>query len=103
MTHRLNEINWCFRGKSIAEIKENLKWEGTTFSQRCLDIMNQRAPISLELTLRLMREAKISTYTDCLYWETKVALNRVWDKDFVKGVEFVLGKNEIPKWSPLCS
>jgi len=87
----MGAINRCFYPDSIEEIKELLKKENTDFSRECLKVMNQSSPISLALTLRLLREARSKDYSEAMAAELGVAVNRVCDSEFPLAV-----KNRMP-------
>lgn len=94
------EVNWCFRGSSVEEIKENLWALGTNFAKECLQEMNKNSPTSMALALRLVWEAKVSSYSECVKRELKVGLNWVRDKEFWDGVNLRLWHKGEVKWNP---
>lgn len=60
--------------------------------------MNSWSPTALAVTLRLIREAKTSSYTECLVRETKAALNRIYDTEFKEGSYAVQIEHKPYKW-----
>ena len=62
--------------------------------------MNKNSPTSMALALRLVREAKVSSYSECVKRELKVGLNWVRDKEFWDGVNLRLWHKGEVKWKP---
>lgn len=57
----------------------------------------------MALALRLVREAKVSSYSECVKRELKVGLNRTRDKEFWDGVNLRLRNKGQIKWNPEAS
>jgi len=55
----------------------------------------------MALALRLVRDAKLSSYSECVKWELKVGLNWVRDKEFWDGVNLKLRHKGEVKWLPM--
>ncbi len=62
--------------------------------------MNKNSPTSMAMALRLVREAKLSSYSECVKWELKVGLNWARDKEFWDGVNLRLRHKGFVKWNP---
>ena len=99
--NRIREINRCFYSNSVEEIKENLRMEGSEWAMETLKKIEKNSPTSCELSLRLIREAKLSSMGECMRREMVVARNRVQDPEFQHGVESVLLHSGETKWAPL--
>lgn len=98
---RVRDMNRCFYANSVEEIKENLRMEGTEWAMETLKKMEKNSPTSMELSLRLVREAKLSSMGECMRREMIVARHRVQDAEFQHGVETVLLHSGETKWEPL--
>lgn len=75
LKHHELQINRCFYGDSIEEIKENLRKEGTKFSKYCLKRMDEMDPLALNVTLALLRKGIRGSYSECCHYEMKAMLN----------------------------
>jgi enoyl-CoA hydratase/carnithine racemase len=75
-------IRRCFYPDSVQGIMELLRKDGTEFADRCLRTMEQASPLALELTLRLLREARSKGYAEAMAQELGVAINRATDSEF---------------------
>jgi enoyl-CoA hydratase/carnithine racemase len=84
----MKEINRCFRFDTIKDIKQALAEEDTEFSRFCLERLNQKSPISLAVTLRLLRNARNLDYSEILQQELIVSKNILLkSKDFENYME----------------
>lgn len=57
--------------------KENTQW-----SAKVLEGLKKKSPVSLKLTLRLIREAASSEWAECYKREFRVACRRIQDAEF---------------------
>jgi enoyl-CoA hydratase/carnithine racemase len=79
----LKEINRCFRFDTVAEIKSALKEENTEFSNFCLNRLNKKSPVSLAVTLQMLRNSRKLDYSEIIQQEINVARNIITkSKDF---------------------
>ena len=99
--NNMKEINRCFYSNSVEEIKENLRKEGSEWAMKTLRRMEKNSPTAMELSLRLVREAKLSSMGECMRREMVVARNRIQDDEFKHGIEQVLLHSGEPKWAPV--
>jgi enoyl-CoA hydratase/carnithine racemase len=85
---QLKDINRLFRFSTVKEIAENLKKENTPFAEFCLKKIENRSPIALECTLRLLRNASKLSYSEVIRQELTVAKNIITrSKDFQIAME----------------
>jgi len=83
LVHVVKDINRLFRFNTVKEIYEALKEENTYFSEMCLEFLDKKSPLSLEVTLRLLRNARKMNYTEIIKQEINVAKNMIMkNKDF---------------------
>lgn len=87
---------------------ENLRNETHPFARECLEAMERNSPQAMQLTLKMLRQAKNLDYKGCLQLELNVAFNRLKDDDFDLGVKQVLmtpkqkgsKHKKRPDWAP---
>ena len=70
-------ISRCFRGNTIEEIFAALKKENSDWANETLELLQKKSPMSLKLTLRLIREAVASDLIECFAREYRVACRRI--------------------------
>jgi enoyl-CoA hydratase len=91
----------CFAGNAVEEIFVALEREGTTWASETRQILAQKAPLSLRVTLRELREAEHLDFEDCMRMEYRLVRRFMADPDFFEGVRAVLvDKDNAPKWRP---
>ena len=86
VTEHMNVINRCFQGDTVEDIMESLRNERSPFALRCLESMERNSPLSMKITLRLLRDAINQDYTTVLRREMGVALNKFKDEEFDIGM-----------------
>ena len=96
----INLINDIFNG-NIHEVIKNLKEDGSEFSNKNLEILLKKCPMSLAITTKLIENAKGKSLKECLEIEFQLSQKIVYRDDFDNGVNSVLvSKDHKPKWSP---
>jgi len=80
-------IRRCFYPDDMEEIKELLRKDGSEFALDCLKAMEAASPLSLALTLRLLREARVRNFPEAMALELGVAINRATDSEFPMAME----------------
>lgn len=99
-THR-SAIDRCFAGDTVEQILGALEREGGTWAAETRQTLVQKAPLSLRVTLRELREAKHLDFEDCMRMEYRLVRRFMHDHDFFEGVRAVLvDKDNTPKWRP---
>lgn len=83
LAHIVKDINRLFRFNTVKEIYEALREENNNFSEMCLEMLDEKSPLALEVTLRMLRNARKMNYTEIIKQEINVAKNMiVKNKDF---------------------
>jgi enoyl-CoA hydratase len=87
---------------SAADIVSAFERDLSEFSQTVAKTLRSKSPTSLKLTLRLLREAKVSTsLRQCLVREYGAAREIFINHDFPEGIRAaVIDKDRSPKWAP---
>jgi enoyl-CoA hydratase len=94
-------IDRCFAGDTIEAILDRLKAGGGEWAQATLATLGRMSPLSLRVTLRLLREAASLEFEDCLRLEYRLVRRFMKGHDFYEGVRAVLvDKDNTPKWRP---
>jgi len=95
-------IDRAFAFDTVEEILAALLREPSEFAQKTRQIMLEKSPTSLKVTLRLLRAARASKSLDeCLIREYGAALEVFVSRDFPEGIRAaVIDKDRTPKWSP---
>jgi enoyl-CoA hydratase/carnithine racemase len=83
LAHVVKDINRLFRFNTVNEILEALKLENSTFADWCVNQIEYKSPLALEVTLRMLRNAMTLNYYEILKQEINVAKNMILNnKDF---------------------
>lgn len=83
LAHVVKDINRLFRFDTVKEIYEALKEETSPFADWCVEQLESKSPLALEVTLRMLRNAKKMNYYEIITQEINVAKNMVIkNKDF---------------------
>lgn len=100
-THRA-EIDRAFACDSVEEIVAALESSGSAFARETLNVLGQKSPTSLKVTLKLLRDARHATSLQACLEREFAAGNRVLASDeFYEGVRAaVVDKDRTPKWRP---
>lgn len=98
----LDEINRCFRFDSVEEILAALADSGSEFAQETASIIQQKSPLSLKVTLRMIRLGRQSeSLRTCLQREYAACRHVLKSNDFYEGVRAaVIDKDRDPHWHP---
>lgn len=95
-------IDHCFAHDQVEDIINALKAQKDEFAQKTIEVISQKSPTSLKLTLRLLRLARgDKTLQQSLEREFAVTRGILMSHDFYEGVRAaVVDKDRHPKWSP---
>ena len=91
-------IDKCFAG-NIKDIFNNLK--NSSLKEYYFDNLIKKCPMSLAVTVELLKKGKSKSIKECLEMEYKLSQMMVNRNDFAEGIESVLiKKHHNPNWSP---
>jgi enoyl-CoA hydratase len=95
-------IDAMFGHDTVEEIVTALAHDSSEFSQATLHAILDKSPTGLQLTLKLLRDARASkTLEECLVREYRAALEIFVNHDFSEGIRAaVIDKDRNPQWSP---
>jgi enoyl-CoA hydratase len=95
-------IDRLFAFETIGEILQALDNEGTAFSQKTAATLHTKSPVSLNVTLRLLRLGRqTKTLEACLEREFAATRAVLASHDFYEGVRAaVIDKDRNPRWNP---
>ena len=87
---------------TVEEIMGALLRDTDPFAQAARQTILEKSPISLKVTLRLLRAArKSASLEECLVREYAAALEVFINRDFPEGIRAALiDKDKMPKWQP---
>jgi enoyl-CoA hydratase len=94
-------IDRCFSGYTVEAIVAALEKEGGAWADQVRATLLQKAPMSLKVTLRQLREAAHMSFEDCMIMEYRLVQAFMADSDFFEGVRAVIiDKDNKPNWRP---
>jgi enoyl-CoA hydratase len=94
-------IDRCFSADTVEAIVAALEEEGGVWADQVRTALLQKAPLSLKVTLRELREAAHLSFEDCMVMEYRLVQAFMADSDFFEGVRAVLiDKDNKPNWRP---
>lgn len=95
--HKPN-IDRCFAADTVEEILRNLETDGGDWAARTLSTLHKVSPLSLKVTLRLLRLGRHLSLAECFRLEYSMAVRHFVDSDFKEGVTAILIRKDAPKW-----
>jgi enoyl-CoA hydratase len=97
----ISVIETCFSPSTIEEIQHCLHNENTTWTQEVANIMAQKSPLSLKVTLAQLHRAKGLSLTQCLQMDYDVVSHFIRGDDLYEGIRALLvDKDKNPQWHP---
>ena len=95
-----NFIQDTFQG-NLHTILNTLKHSNLSFAKKVLAHLLTRCPMSLAVTVELLKRAENLSLKDCLKMEFQLSQHIVYRDDFNEGINNVLvSKENNPKWNP---
>ncbi len=95
-------IDGWFSHDRMQDIMTALQRDGSELAQSTLNILNEKSPRGMVVTLKLLRLGRASaSLEECLVREYRAALQVFASDDFREGVRAaVIDKDRNPRWSP---
>jgi enoyl-CoA hydratase len=95
-------IDKWFAHERMQDIVAGLRGDGSQFAQATLQLLSEKSPRGLVVTLKLLRLARASrSLEECLMREYRAALEVFASDDFREGVRAaVIDRDRKPRWSP---
>ena len=96
------QIDKCFAEDNVEQIIENLKKLDNKFSHQSLELLANKSPTSLKVTLEQIRRGKKAIdFGETMTMEYRMSQHFVKGKDFPEGVRALLiDKDHQPIWDP---
>ncbi|CAF3333164.1 unnamed protein product [Rotaria socialis] len=87
--------------KNVETIFEQLKSDGSSFALKQIEILKNKSPTSLKITLEQLKRGKQFDLNECLKMEYRILHYVIHGHDFFEGVRAVLiDKDNKPQWKP---
>lgn len=94
-------VNAAFQHSSIEAVFEHLSKSEDAWHQETLLNLQQKAPLSLKITLAQIEKARSMTLAECLKMDYCLVNHFMHDHDFYEGVRALLvDKDKSPRWQP---
>ncbi|XP_049939376.1 3-hydroxyisobutyryl-CoA hydrolase, mitochondrial isoform X1 [Schistocerca serialis cubense] len=101
LTPYMSIIDSCFSAPTVEEILERLRAEGSEWSLKTIETLNNMSPTSLKVTKKQLEEGEGKSLLDCLKMEYRLAVHACEGHDFYEGVKALLiDKGRKPNWKP---
>lgn len=95
------EINACFAQSTVEKIFAALQAKGNEWALATLHNLEQKAPLSLKVTLAQIQKAKSMSMADCMKMDYCLVSQFMQEPDFYEGVRALLiDKDKSPHWQP---
>lgn len=101
LSQHMSKIDSCFSAPTVEEILERLKAEGSEWSIKTIQTLNNMSPTSMKVTKKQLEEGEGKSLLDCLKMEYRLAVRACEGLDFYEGVKALLiDKGRKPNWKP---
>lgn len=94
-------IDACFAKDKVEAILQALEARGDEWSLITKKNLEQKAPLSLKVTLAQIHKAKSLSLAECLKMDYRLVSHFMRDSDFYEGIRALLvDKDKTPNWKP---
>jgi len=94
-------IAGCFSKNSVKDILDALETEGSEWALETAEILHQKSPLSLKVTLSALQKAAESDFDACMEMEYTLVQHFLRDHDFFEGIRAVMiDRDQKPQWQP---
>jgi enoyl-CoA hydratase/carnithine racemase len=94
-------INHCFNATEMEAIINNLTEVDDEWHRETLNTLQQKAPLSLKVTLAQIQKARALDMAECVTMDYCLVGHFMRDSDFYEGVRALLvDKDKSPRWTP---
>ncbi|MBA2651274.1 MAG: enoyl-CoA hydratase/isomerase family protein [Tatlockia sp.] len=94
-------IDSCFGKETIENILSALQIKANDWSLATKNNLEQKAPLSLKVTLAQIQKAKTLSMEECLKMDYRLVNHFMCDSDFYEGIRALLvDKDKSPHWQP---
>lgn len=95
-------IDACFSQPTVESIRTSLSNAQDAWAEKTDNILSQKSPLSLKVTLHQLQKAKGLSLAECLKMDYDLVGHFMRDSDFYEGVRALLvDKDKNPRWSPV--
>lgn len=99
--HYLPLINRCFCHDNVETILQRLAAEKTPWAIHTAEVIANKSPISLKVTLEQIRRGGNLNFDECMAMEAVIVKHFLHTPDFYEGVRAALvDKDKSPQWHP---
>ena len=96
-----SDIDRCFAKNTIEEIITALTQSDTSWCQQQAEIVLQKSPVSLKVTLAALQRGALLNFDECMQMELQLSGHFLQHHDFYEGVRAALiDKDRQPHWRP---
>ena len=87
------KLDQCFKENSVEEIIHNLRSVNDDWTKKLAVSMEKMSPISMKITLEMLRRGKEMSLKDCLAMEYRLVRRCCEDSDFYEGMFYFIKQN----------
>ena len=97
----LEKINFFFQKSSLKDIMRALEQSDDAWALNTLSSLQQKSPLSLEVTFAQITRAKTMSLVECLKMDYCLVGHFMAGSDFYEGIRAALiDKDKMPRWQP---